>query len=405
MQAIAYRCINCNDSFSFDELLYTCPKCNSNLQIEYDYEKIKFDFSKEDLKNSNDFSIWRYLPLYPVKTRIDLPKVGWTPLYKTDKLGSLLGFKNLFVKDDGKNPSASFKDRASSIVLSKALESNIKVITGASTGNAGSSTACLASALGIKTIIFVPRKAPKAKVAQLLIFGSTVISVNGTYDNAFDLCLKASKEFGWYSRNTGYNPFTREGKKSVSFEICEQMDWEVPDIIFVPVGDGNIISGVWKGFKDLYNIGFIKKLPRLIAVQAEKSNAISQAFLRNSEIKEVSGDTIADSISVSIPRDGQSAVIALKESNGNSIEINDKEILEAIPIIAKNTGIFVEPAAAITYAGLQKALEKQIISKDEKILLLFTGNGLKDIDNALKVAGNPLEIENNFSELEKVLKF
>lgn len=404
MYAVGYRCVNCNESFNFGELLYTCPKCSSNLQIEYDYEKIKSNFSKDDLKNSNDLSIWRYLPLYPVKTRFDLPKVGWTPLYKTEKLGSILGLKNLYIKDDGKNPSASFKDRASSIVLSKAIESNIKVIAGASTGNAGSSTACLASALGLKAIIFVPRKAPKAKIAQLLIFGSTVVSVNGTYDDAFDLCLKASKEFGWYSRNTGYNPFTREGKKSVSFEICEQMNWNVPDVVFVPVGDGNIISGVWKGFKDLYNIGFINKLPRLVAVQAEKSNAISQAFITNSEIKEVSGDTIADSISVSIPRDGQSAVLALKESKGTAIEVSDKEILDAIPTIARNTGIFAEPAASASYAGLQKALEKGFVDKDENILLLITGNGLKDIDNALKVAGNPLEIENSFEDVKKLLK-
>jgi threonine synthase len=400
--AIGFKCVECGSELNFSETQYQCTKCNGNLQIIYDYDKIKKNWTKKVLAETKTNSIWRYAPLYPVKNQICSPLIGFTPLYKVDKLGQGIGLKNLYLKDDGKNPSASFKDRASSMVLAKALDDKIELVTGASTGNAASSMACLSASCGIKNIIFVPTSAPVAKITQLLIFGANVITVNGTYDQAFDLCLKASEKFGWYNRNTGYNPYTREGKKSASFEICEQMSWDVPDYIFVSVGDGNIISGMWKGFSDLYKIGFIDKLPKMVACQAEHSNAIKKAFDTTGIIEPVSGCTVADSISVSLPRDGKAAVQALQESNGFGVEVTDDEILQSIKTIAMATGVFGEPAGVTSYACLKKAVNEGLIESDSKVLIMITGNGLKDINNAMKIAGNALQIEPDENELDKL---
>ena len=273
--------------------------------------------------------------------------------------------------------------------------------------------ACLAASLGIPTVIFVPQKAPKAKITQLLIFGAKVIMVKGTYDEAFDLCLEATKEYGWYNRNTGYNPYTREGKKTAAFEICEQLDWQVPNKVFVPVGDGNIISGIWKGFKDLKEIGFINRLPQLIAVQSELSNAIVKAIKKMSDVRyqisekikiePVRATTIADSISVNMPRDGLAAVKAIQESNGLAIEVADEDILETIKIVARATGIFGEPAGVTSYAGYKRLKEEGKIEEKERVVCLITGNGLKDIDSSMKVAGEPFLIEPTLEALKEII--
>jgi threonine synthase len=400
--AIGFICVECHKELDLKDAQYQCPFCGGNLQITYDYNKIKQKWSKKDLENSKTTSIWRYNHLYPVESNLCIPQIGWTPLYKVDKLGKKLGLKNLYLKDDGKNPSASFKDRASAMVIAKAKDSKIDLVTGASTGNAASSMACLSASAGIKNIIFVPKSAPVAKITQLLIFGAHVITVNGTYDQAFDLCLKATEKFGWYNRNTGYNPYTREGKKSAAFEIAEQLNWEVPDYVFVSAGDGNIISGIWKGFSDLYKIGFIDRLPKMVACQAEHSNAIKKAFDTDGVIREVSGCTIADSISVSLPRDGKAAVIALQESQGLAIEVSDDEILQSIKEVAMATGVFGEPAGVTSYACLKKAVSQGIIDSNSKTLLMITGNGLKDINNAMKIAGQAMEVEPDEKELDKI---
>lgn len=402
--SVGFQCIECSAELTFNETQYQCTKCGGNLQVVYDYDKIKNVWSKRDLETCNDRSIWRYAPLYPVESTIARPLIGGTPVYKVDRLGGELGLNNLYLKDDGRNPSASFKDRASAMVLAKAMDSGINLITGASTGNAASSMACLSSSVGMKNIIFVPKTAPIAKITQLLIFGAKVVTVNGTYDQAFDLCLKATEKFGWYNRNTGFNPFTREGKKSAAYEIAEQFNWDVPDLVFVSVGDGNIISGIWKGFCDLYKIGFIEKLPRMVACQAEHSNAVKMAFDSDGVIREVSGCTVADSISVSIPRDGKAAVKALQESNGFAVSVTDQEILDSIKAVAMVTGVFGEPAGVTSYAALKKAASDGLIKPNEKALIMITGNGLKDVNSAMKIAGEPMQIEASEHELDKVSK-
>ncbi|HPG29491.1 MAG TPA: threonine synthase, partial [bacterium] len=331
-------------------------------------------------------------------------QIGGVPLYDSVKLAKEIGIKKLYLKDEGKNPSASFKDRAGAIALLNALENKEKVICGASTGNAASSMACLAATTGIKTIIFVPQTAPKAKIAQLLVFGATVIMVKGTYDEAFDLCVKASNEFGWYNRNTGYNPYTREGKKTCSFEIAEQLNWSVPDYVFVPVGDGNIISGIWKGWKDLYALGFIKQLPKIVGCQAQFSNSIQKAFDGDGIIRAVSGKTIADSISVSIPRDGLCAVKSIQESGGFAITVTDNEILDAIKTVARGASIFGEPAGVASIACLKKAVKTRKINNTETVAALITGNGLKDVESAMKCVGKPFLIEPELKALKKIIK-
>jgi threonine synthase len=358
---------------------------------------------KSDFKENLDFTIWRYKDLLPVEniSRKPIVQVGWTPLYKAEKLGDKLGIKDLYVKDDGRNPSASLKDRAGAVVVVKALERGEKAIACASTGNAASSLACLTAALGLKTIIFVPEAAPKAKIAQLLVFGAIVIAIKGSYDDAFALCLEASEKYGWYNRNTGYNPFTREGKKTCAYEICEQLDWESPDKIFVPVGDGNLISGMWKGLVDLHEIGFIDRLPQLISCQAENMNAINRAFASDGLIRPVIGETVADSIAIGFPHDGDTALQALRESGGYTVSVNDEQIIQAIPELARETSVFGEPSGVTPFAALQKAVSQNMIKDDERIVIVMSGNGLKDINAAMKAGGEPLTISPDMKELEK----
>lgn len=400
------KCIKCGKEHSISEGKYTCVACGGNLQVLYDYDKIKTQLTKESLARNNERSIWRYKAILPVDDYDAFPpvQIGWTPLYNARKMASRLGVRRVYVKDDGRNPSASFKDRAGAVVVAHAREFGEGIITTASTGNAASSLSCLTASMGIDTIIFVPKTAPAAKIAQLLVFGAEVIMVNGTYDDAFDLCLKASKKYSWYNRSTGINPYTREGKKTCAFEICEQLGWNAPDKVFVSVGDGNIISGLWKGFTEFHRIGLIDHLPQMVAVQAEHSNAVKLAVDKGTdEISSVSGETVADSISVSIPRDGVAAARAVLESKGFAISVSDEEILAGIPKVARDTGVFAEPAAAAAYAGLEKASREGMLSPDDRIALVITGNGLKDVNSAMKSVGKPYLVNPDMESLNKLI--
>lgn len=414
-QIRGYKSVVTGVEYSYEpgKIRYLCEKTGENLEVIYDYNYIRKNFSKNDLENNRNYNIWRYAPLLPVKTMDHIPplQIGWTPLYRSKKLARHLGLNNLYLKDDGRNPSASFKDRASAVALVRAIEDGAKIVTGASTGNAGSSMACLCASVGMPAVIFLPEKAPVAKVAQLLIFGAKVFAVRGTYDDAFDLCLKVSSEFNWVNRNTGYNPFTREGKKTCSFEICEQLGWKAPDRVFVSVGDGNIISGLWKGFRDLHEMGFIDRIPQLMGVQSEKSNSIYQSVKGckldpKADIKvcNVTATTIADSISVDIPRDGYMAVRAILETGGDAIQVTDEEILDSIREIGQNEGIFAEPAGATAYAGVKKAIRMNELDPDEVVVAVITGNGLKDVQSALKVAGDPIKVNPDLEDVKKALK-
>lgn len=334
--------------------------------------------------------------------------IGDTPLYDSKALAKDTGFRNVWIKDDGRLPSASFKDRASSVAILRAMNLKRGAIVAASTGNAAASLACLSAAVGIRALIFVPAAAPEAKIAQLLVFGATVFAVGGTYDDAFDLSVKATETFGLYNRNTGLNPFTREGKKICAYEIAQQLGWRAPDVVIVSTGDGNIISGVAKGFFELKSMGLIPAVPRMIAAQSEKSNAIAQA-LKTGVLRPVRATTIADSISVDMPRDGDLALHYIRQSDGFAIEVADAEILAAIPYLARRAGVFAEPAAACAVAALRRAAQSRLIPKTAGVLCLISGNGLKDIKSAkvsIEKISRPIPVtcKNALKAVEKALR-
>ena len=299
------RCVKCGKEYEATANLTNCS-CGGILDIIYDYDYIKKNLTKETLK-SRPNTMWRYRELLPVEeTTPDTPlRVGWSPLYEEPRLAKQLGLKKLWVKDDGQNPTASLKDRASAMAVAKAGEAGAKIIACSSTGNAASSLAGNAAAAGLKTFIFVPERAPKGKVAQLMTFGANVISVKGNYEETFELSKKAIDKWGWYNRNAAINPYLSEGKKTVSLEIAEQLDWKMPDYLAISVGDGCTIAGVWKGLKDLYAIGFIDKLPRLISAQAEGCHPINRAIAENKPWEPMEENTLADSIAVGVPRNAR----------------------------------------------------------------------------------------------------
>ena len=406
-----FECSHCGRTFQPNQVTYTCPICSGNLDSHFSWEEDPTEINQKSIIDSREGSLWRYAPLLAVPDpgfqASPLHRVGFTPLYQPENLRQKLGLKSLYIKDESPNPSASFKDRASAIVISRAIEAGIDTTIAASTGNAGAAMACMAASVGKRAIILAPKSAPPAKIAQLLTFGAEVILVDGSYDDAFDLSIEASNEFGWYNRNTGYNPYTVEGKKTAGLEIWEQVLRFLPekqDInIFIPVGDGNILSGVAKGFHDLLALGWIEKLPRIIGVQAEGSAAISNAFFANSDkIEVVHAQTLADSISVDLPRDGLRALKRVRQSDGFYLTVSDQEILKAIPQLG-SAGLFVEPAAATAYAGLVKALENGQIDPATPALVLSTGSGLKDIKAAMQAVPSAKIIEPKLSKLKEIL--
>lgn len=405
---LGLKCVLCGDQYGLDEVLYVCPKHGDEgiLDILYDYDLIARRLSKQGLAQNHDYSIWRYAPLLPIA--LDSPRpplqIGWTPLYHSRRLGEKLGLAQLYVKDDGRNPTASFKDRASAIGVVKALELEFETITCASTGNAASSLAGLAASVGLRSVIFVPERAPQAKVAQLLIFGATVIMVKGSYDEAFDLCLEAAKAYGWYSRNTAYNPFLSEGKKTAALELCEQLEWQAPDRIFVSVGDGCIIGGLWKGLRDLLTLEFIERVPQLMGVQAEGSAPLVRAWEEGTEeIVPLVPHTLADSIAVGNPRDRVKALRAVRETGGQYVAVKDEEILEAMRLLGQEAAVFAEPAGAAGFAGLLKLVGEGQIDPEERIAVLVTGSGLKDVESAIRAVGQPQIIEPNMEALSRLL--
>ncbi|RMG74212.1 MAG: threonine synthase, partial [Chloroflexi bacterium] len=368
-EILTLQCSICGKNYS-DTMMYTCPICGEvgTLDILYDYNNLSG--YQAAITNSNVFSMWRYKPLLPLEQDSVFPplRVGFTPLYDAPRLAKTLGIKQVWVKDDGLNPTGSLKDRASSLVVARALEQNISIVTTASTGNAAAALAGVAASVGMRPIIFVPAAAPEAKIAQLLVYGAIVLLVEDSYDVAFDLCMKISQQEGWYCRNTGVNPFTTEGKKTVAYEIAEQLNWQVPDAIVVSVGDGNIIAGVYKGFYDLVQMGWIQRIPRLIGVQSSTSAPLVNAWQHNMnavDMQPIMAHSIADSIVAGLPRDRSKALRAVNQTDGAFIAVDDSEILQAIPQFARLTGVFAEPAAAAAWAGAQRARSLGLLHADE----------------------------------------
>lgn len=378
-----YQCVNCGKNWDNSIFRYLCPICSATntdgmppkgvLFIHYSYSNIDDKLPIKDLL----FSLW------PIKNEKSLPplKVGETPLYKYSQLGNEELDFDLYIKDDSQNPSYSFKDRASSLVSAYAKENQIKTIITASTGNAGSSLAAICASQNQEAIILLPKSAPIAKLTQVEMYGAQLIKVDGNYDKAFNESIKLSEEKQWFNRNTAYNPLTIEGKKSVSFEIFEQLNEQVPDLVFVPVGDGVIISGVYKGFEDLMKIGKIKQMPIIIAVQSDKSANIIHN-LNTEPLDFPAATTKADSISVDVPRNFYMTKYFIEKYNGETCEVTDQEIQDAAYKMSSSYGLFAEPASAAAFAGFLSYKKQKRITKKHKIIILNTGSGLKDISSA-----------------------
>ena len=377
-----FECTTCGKKY-YEKFMYLCPSCeatnNKNeppkgvLKTVYYYKKITKNF-KELQKND-------FLELLPLKSLKSLPnlRVGATPLYSYNEFENEILNYTFLLKDDSQNPTFSFKDRASALVSAYAKENNIATIVAASTGNAGSSIAGICAAQNQKAIIYVPESAPKAKLTQIKMYGAKLITVKGNYDLAFDMSIEETKKHGYFNRNTAYNPFTIEGKKTVSYELFAQMNQQIPTRIFVSVGDGVIISGIYKGYEDLLKLGFIDKMPTIVAVQAKGSNNII-ANIETEKFVSKPSQTIADSISVDIPRNFFMAKKFIKQYKGEYIEVSDNEIISASKRLSKNTGIFSEPAAATAFAGFLQFKNQNKLEKNSKNVVLLTGNGLKDLE-------------------------
>lgn len=404
-----YQCVNCGATYDGQLTMYLCPACETHniqglppkgvLKTIYDYKALRKHFTGFTTLKSHGF-----IDLLPIEKINSLPKlrVGETPLYSINKLNdSKLPFE-ILLKDDSQNPTFSFKDRASALVSAYAKEHNYDTIVAASTGNAGSSLAGICASQRQKAIIMVPASAPTAKLTQILLYGARLVALNGTYDDAFDLSIKATEMFGWYNRNTAFNPLTIEGKKTVSFELFEQLHFTVPDRIFIPVGDGVILSGVYKGFEDLLELKLIEKMPIMVAVQSLGSdNLIRNLGSKTFTIKE--SKTIADSISVDVPRNFYMAQHYLQKYNGEHLAVSDDEILATSSTLAKNTGIFAEPAAATAFAGLLAYQRDSKLPDNSRNVVLLTGSGLKDLKSVQKLLNLPASIDPTIENLKKIL--
>ncbi len=390
--------------------MYLCPVCDLGntaiappkgvLKTLYDYNGISKTISGfADLKKNG------FIQLLPIESIKSLPplRIGNTPLYPVTELDRKKLPFNVYIKDDSQNPTWSFKDRASALVSAYARENRLETIIAASTGNAGSSLAGICASQRQRAVIIVPETAPQAKLTQIIMYGAAIVPVKGNYDEAFDLSVKVTEEFGWYNRNTAFNPFTIEGKKTASFEIYEQLQYRLPDRIFIPAGDGVITSGVYKGFEDLLLLNIIDRMPVIVAVQSEKSDNLVRNINRK-DFKIIPSTTVADSISVDIPRNFFMTRNFIQKYKGETLTVSDEEILNASKLLAGNTGLFAEPAAAAAFAGFLSYRKNDRIPADSSNVVLLTGSGLKDLRSLSPILKMPSSIYPSIDNLMRLLQ-
>ncbi|MFH1829258.1 MAG: threonine synthase [Pseudomonadota bacterium] len=419
MTAYLLECIDCGKHHLPTDAKYLCPTCGTKrkemeplsglLRCIYDYETATKFFTEESLSQNKAEGFERWAPLLPLESMTSLPPllISATPLRAADKLADEFGLDSLWLKDDTVMPTASFKDRASSLVVAMAKELGHATIATASTGNAATALAGYAAAAELSSVIFVSAYAPKAKLVQIVVYGGQLILLDTNYDGAYELSIQACDELGWYNRNTAYNPFTVEGKKTAAFEIWEQLEYHAPDWVIVPTGDGVIAAGIEKGFSDLAAMRLIERVPRLALVQAAGCKPIVKAFESGADeiVPEQNPKTIADSIQVGVPRAGRWLLKALRTTNGVALAVDDGEILNAISELGHTSGIFAEPAAAASIAGLKKLVADGIIGSDDTVVALITGSGLKDVSAVMKAMQIPNPIEPTLDAVKRMLKF
>jgi threonine synthase len=385
------ECTLCGAEYDPEQVVYTCPEHEGVagiLEVVYDYDEVRERFDA-DLDGAIR-SQWKYEAFLPVDDGAEVVSLGegGTDLFDAPNLSEALGV-DVLVKDDGRNPTGCFKDRASSIAVTKAKHAGREVVTCASTGNAAASLAGYSARAGLDCRIFVPGDAPAGKLAQPLVYGADVLAVEGSYDEAYDLSVEVTENYGWYNRNAAINPFQVEGKRTVGHELAEQsvVRGEIPDWIVFSMGDGCTIAGAWKGFREFHELGYVEGTPKMLGVQSEGASAIHDAF-HGHEDAEAVAETVADSIAVGRPRNTVKACRALEESGGTSVLVPDAEILEAEALLGRTEGIYAEPAGAAPVAGVRRALADGVIDPDETVVVAVTGFGLKDTESAKRAAGD-----------------
>ncbi|MGD6851087.1 MAG: threonine synthase [Candidatus Bathyarchaeia archaeon] len=401
------ECINCKTAYGIDEILYFCKKCGDILEVKFEPNELAEATKASDWK-TKPLSVWRYRPFMPIheSTKLITLGEGGTGLHRSERLGTELGVKSLYIKNEGENPTGSFKDRGMTMGVTKAVELGARHVICASTGNTSASLAAYAARAGIRCTVLIPSgKIAYGKLSQAMIHGAKVLQVKGNFDEALEFVLKlAEKHKDIYLLNS-INPFRIEGQKSLGFEICEQLNNEAPDRIIIPVGNAGNISAVWKGLTEFYQLGLIKKLPKMTGIQAAGSAPIAQAIKAgNDKITPVENpETIATAIRIGAPVSWKKAVNAIRESQGTAETVTDEEILDAQKTLARVEGIFVEPASASSIAGLKKLVCKGVVGADEKVVCITTGHGLKDPDTAIKQSEKPIEVDAEISAIEAAL--
>ena len=406
---ISQVCITCGEKYSADEIVYSCKRCGDLLQVEYDYGLLEAKLKRSDWQNL-PLSVWRYKDLMPIRdpSKIVSLNEGGTGLHPCHRLANLLGIKHLYVKNEGENPTGSFKDRGMTVGVTKAVELGMKMVICASTGNTSASLAAYAAKAGLSCIVLIPSgKIAYGKLAQAMIYGAKVIQIKGNFDQALEMVLKLSEEHNEAYLLNSINPYRLEGQKSLAYEICDQLNREPPDRVILPVGNAGNISAIWKGFTEFHKLGLINKLPKMTGIQAEGAAPIVRT-IKNGKDEIVPIDkpeTIASAIRIGAPVSWKKAIRAIRESGGTADTVTDKEILEAQKMLARYEGLFVEPASASSIAGLKKMFEDGKIDKDEVIVCVATGHGLKDPDVAIKMSEKPHEVDAEIGSIEKLLGF
>jgi len=390
------RCVHCDAKVDAPKSAGTCPECAdpfSTLEVEFDMDRVRASMTSEALAK-RPITHWRYHELLPIEPDANVFSwpVGGSPILESPRLAAWAGVEGLRLKDDSRNPTLSFKDRASSVGVLHALQQGASRIACASTGNAASSLAGYAAMAQLPATIFIPQRAPEAKVAQMHLYGANVLRVLGTYDQAYELCNQECEAHGWYNRNCAINPYLVEGKKTCGLEIAEQTASNPPDWVAVSVGDGCSIAGIAKGLWEMHKLGFLKKLPRILGVQAEGMDPLARAFETGELPTATSGETLADSIDVPTPRNWRKAVQRVRQLNGTFVRVADDDILDAMRACGSQAGVLAEPAAAASVAGVRRAVQEGIIKTSERAVAVITGNALKDVRTAISLAGTPKDV-------------
>jgi threonine synthase len=401
------ECINCGSRYAIDEIVYFCKKCGDLLEIKYDHGELASALTKREWAIA-PLSVWRYRDFMPINdfSKIVSLNEGGTGLHLCPRLGKHLGIRQLYVKNEGENPTGSFKDRGMTVGVTKAVELGVKSVICASTGNTSASLAAYAAKAGLQCSVLIPSgKIAYGKLAQAMIYGAKVVQVRGNFDQALDVVLKLSEKHRSIYLLNSINPFRIEGQKSLAYEICDQLNQESPDRVVVPVGNAGNISAIWKGFTEFHKLGVVKMLPRMTGIQAVGAAPIAQAIKNGSdEIVPVGKpETVATAIRIGAPVSWKKALNAIRDSHGTAETVTDAEILDAQKLLARVEGLFVEPASASSIAGLKKLAENGEIDSDERVVCVTTGHGLKDPDTAVQMSEKPLEVDAEIEAIERAL--